>query len=206
MIFLIDNGHGIDTPGKRSPDGRFLEYLFNRQVAQILADRMVADGFDARLVVPETNDVTLRTRVNRINRVWNNEGYCVVTSIHANAAGDGSHWMSARGFSCFTSPGETESDRIADRMYESYRTEFPTARFRTDFSDGDQDWESNLYILRKTLCPAVLLENWFYDNLEECCWLMKESTREHIAMAIYWGLINWYRKDFDPDRIMYEMA
>lgn len=26
----IDNGHGIDTPGKRSPNGRFLEYRFNR--------------------------------------------------------------------------------------------------------------------------------------------------------------------------------
>ena len=66
MIILIDNGHGIDTPGKRSPDGRFKEYLWNREVAEILYDVLCDDGFDARLVVPETNDVSLKTRVNRI--------------------------------------------------------------------------------------------------------------------------------------------
>jgi N-acetylmuramoyl-L-alanine amidase len=26
MKILIDNGHGIDTPGKRSPDGVLREY------------------------------------------------------------------------------------------------------------------------------------------------------------------------------------
>lgn len=31
MKILIDNGHGQSTPGKRSPDGRFLEFLFNRK-------------------------------------------------------------------------------------------------------------------------------------------------------------------------------
>jgi hypothetical protein len=25
MLILIDNGHGLDTPGKRSPDDKFLE-------------------------------------------------------------------------------------------------------------------------------------------------------------------------------------
>ena len=30
MKILIDNGHGIDTKGKRSPDGRLLEYAQNR--------------------------------------------------------------------------------------------------------------------------------------------------------------------------------
>ena len=30
MKIFIDNGHGADTAGKRSPNGRFLEYKFNR--------------------------------------------------------------------------------------------------------------------------------------------------------------------------------
>jgi len=34
MKILIDNGHGQSTPGKRSPDGRFLEFLFNRTIAK----------------------------------------------------------------------------------------------------------------------------------------------------------------------------
>lgn len=188
MIILIDNGHGIDTPGKRSPDGRFREYLWNREVAAILLDILQDDGFDARLVVPETNDVSLRTRCTRINRVVRNEGPAVLVSIHANAAGDGTRWMSARGWSCYTCPGKTESDALATTMYDSFHTEFPGARFRTDWSDGDPDYEAGFYILKHTNCPAVLLENWFYDNLEECSWLLRDNTKSHIATAIYWGL------------------
>ena len=188
MIILIDNGHGIDTPGKRSPDGRFREYLWAREVAAILLDILQDDGFDARLVVPETNDISLRTRCTRINRVIRNEGPAVLVSIHANAAGDGSKWMSARGWSCYTCPGKTESDALATAMYESFHTDFPGARFRTDWSDGDPDYEAGFYILKHTNCPAVLLENWFYDNLEECCFLLKDSTKTGVATAIYWGL------------------
>lgn len=33
MKILLDPGHGSNTPGKRSPDGRFLEYRFNRDIA-----------------------------------------------------------------------------------------------------------------------------------------------------------------------------
>ena len=194
MIILIDNGHGIETPGKRSPDGRFKEYLWNREVAEILCDILCDDGFDARLLVPETNDVSLKTRVNRANKVWKEEGDCILISIHANAAGDGSRWMSARGWSCYTTVGQTESDRLAERMYDSFRTEFPDARFRTERADGDQDYEADFYILRKTRCPAVLLENWFYDNREECAFLLRQDTKEHVAMAAFWAVRNYLGK------------
>lgn len=194
MIILIDNGHGIETPGKRSPDGRFKEYLWNREVAEILCDILCDDGFDARLLVPETNDVSLKTRVNRANKVWKEEGDCILISIHANAAGDGSKWMSARGWSCYTTVGQTESDRLAERMYDSFRTEFPDARFRTERTDGDQDYETDFYILRKTRCPAVLLENWFYDNREECAFLLRQDTKEHVAMAAFWAVRNYLGK------------
>lgn len=194
MIILIDNGHGIETPGKRSPDGRFKEYLWNREVAEILCDILCDDGFDARLIVPETNDVSLKTRVNRANKVWKEEGDCILISIHANAAGDGSRWMQARGWSCYTTVGQTESDRLAERMYDSFRTEFPDARFRTERADGDQDYEADFYILRKTRCPAVLLENWFYDNREECAFLLRQDTKEHVAMAAFWAVRNYLGK------------
>jgi len=194
MIILIDNGHGIETPGKRSPDGRFKEYLWNREVAEILCDILCDDGFDARLLVPETNDVSLKTRVNRANKVWKEEGDCILISIHANAAGDGSRWMQARGWSCYTTVGQTESDRLAERMYDSFRTEFPDASFRTERTDGDQDYEADFYILRKTRCPAVLLENWFYDNREECAFLLRQDTKEHVAMAAFWAVRNYLGK------------
>jgi len=44
---LIDNGHGIETPGKRSPDGKFLEYYYNRIVASRVTAKLQNLGFDA---------------------------------------------------------------------------------------------------------------------------------------------------------------
>ena len=34
MKILIDNGHGVDTAGKRSPDGSLREYKYAREIAE----------------------------------------------------------------------------------------------------------------------------------------------------------------------------
>ena len=193
MLILIDPGHGIDTPGKRSPDGKFLEYLWNRQIADLLLDRFMIMGIDASLVVTETNDISLSTRVQRVNKVCSKVGASTVIllSIHSNAAGDGSKWMSAQGWSCDTSKGETKSDVIAECLYDAFETEFADRKIRKDMSDGDRDWEENFYVLTKSKCPAVLLENFFYDNRDECAWLLKDETKERIADAIVKGIIQY---------------
>lgn len=190
MKILIDAGHGIDTPGKRSPDGSFLEYLWNRQVADLVYNRLRSWGMDAALVVTETNDIPLRTRVMRVNRVCDHIGTrnVILVSIHSNAAGNG-QWMNAKGWSCYTSPGQTGSDALAESLYTAFEREFPDRKMRRDLSDGDSDQESNFYILTKTKCKAVLLENFFFDNREECAWLLQETTKERIADAIVNGLM-----------------
>ena len=190
MRILIDAGHGIDTPGKRSPDGSFLEYLWNRQVADLVLARLRASGMDADLVVTETNDIPLRTRAMRVNRVCDRLGASnvILVSIHANAAGNGMFWSTATGWECHTSPGKTRSDALAECFYRSFAKAFPEKRMRRDLTDGDSDKESNFYILTKTRCPAVLLENFFYDNREECAWLQQRLTKDRIADAIVAGI------------------
>ena len=52
MIILLDNGHGFDTSGKRSPDGHFREYAFNRSsgasvVDDVLQIRRKLDAVDS---------------------------------------------------------------------------------------------------------------------------------------------------------------
>ena len=193
MLILIDPGHGIDTPGKRSPDGKFLEYLWNRQIADLLLDRFMIMGIDASLVVTETNDISLSTRVQRVNKICSKVGASnvILLSIHSNAAGDGSKWMSAQGWSCYTSKGESKSDLIAECLYDVFETEFADRKIRKDMSDGDRDWEENFYVLAKSKCPAVLLENFFYDNRDECSWLLKDETKERIADAIVKGIVQY---------------
>ena len=193
MLILIDSGHGIDTPGKRSPDGKFLEYLWNRQIADLILDTFMIMGIDASLVVTETNDISLATRVQRVNRMCSKVGASnvILLSIHSNAAGDGRKWMSAQGWSCYTSKGETKSDVIAECLYDAFEAEFAEKKIRKDMSDGDRDWEENFYVLQKSKCPAVLLENFFYDNRDECTWLLKDETKERIADTIVKGIVHY---------------
>ena len=196
MKILIDPGHGIDTPGKRSPDGLFREYLWNRQVADLILEGLVSADVDASLVVMETNDVSLRNRVNRVNTICNRLGASnvLLVSIHANAAGNGSAWMNAKGWSCYTSKGKTKSDQVAECLYDAFEAEFQDRKIRKDMSDGDRDWEENFYVLQKSKCPAVLLENFFYDNREECAWMLQEETKKRIASAAVKGIIKYIKK------------
>lgn len=194
MRVMLDAGHGIDTPGKRSPDGSFLEYKWNREIAELVFSLLEELGFDVDFVVTETNDIPLKTRVRRVNEVSSLIGShnVLLLSIHSNAAGNGSQWMKAQGWSAYTTKGKTRSDVAALCLYDAFEEEFPDRKIRRDMSDGDPDWEEDFYIIKRTSCPAVLLENFFYDNKEECQWLLTEEAKQRIAKAIVNGVQYYY--------------
>ena len=56
---ILDAGHGINTPGKRSPDGRFREYKFNRIIVNAVAEHLRLRGYDVEILTPEETDVPL---------------------------------------------------------------------------------------------------------------------------------------------------
>ena len=183
MKILIDNGHGIQTKGKRSPDGKFLEYAYTREIARQVVTELKNKGYDAELLVPEEDDIPLSERVRRTNAHCQAFGKSnvILISIHVNAAGDGSKWMNATGWSCYTCKGQTESDRLATCLYDAAIKNFPDKRIRTDFSDADSDWEEGFYILKKSLCPAVLTENFFMDKLSDRDYLQSEVGKQAIV-------------------------
>ena len=191
---LLDPGHGSDTPGKRSPDGRFLEYKFNREIARRIVNDLQDRGYDAELLVPEETDIPLKERANRVNSHCATLGKenVILVSIHANAAGNGSKWMNARGWSCYTSKGDTAADALATCLCEAAAKYFKDLRIRTDFSDGDPDFEESFYVLRRTTCPAVLVENFFYDNPDDLRILESEEGKETISQVVTKGLLLYF--------------
>lgn len=193
MTILLDPGHGSDTPGKRSPDGRFLEYAFNRDIAARVASKLTTLGLNTEIIVPELTDIPLKERVSRINSrcAALGKGNVILVSVHANAAGNGSKWMNARGWSCYTSKGDTAADALATCLCEAAAKYFKDLRIRTDFSDGDPDFEDSFYILRHTTCPAVLVENFFYDNPDDLRFLESEEGRELVTKVIVEGVTEY---------------
>ena len=69
MKIFIDNGHGLDTPAKRSPDGKFLEATHTREIARRVVADIIDRGYNAQLLVPEDNDISLEERVRRVNQI-----------------------------------------------------------------------------------------------------------------------------------------
>ena len=193
MKILIDNGHGHNTPGKRSPDGKFREYAYNREIAKRIVADLIDRGYDAELLVPEDNDISLEERVRRVNKIClASDPSCVIlVSIHINAAGNGSKWTNATGWSVYTCKGQTASDKLAECLCEAAIKNFPGKRIRTDYSDGDSDWEENFYILRKSHCAAVLTENFFMDNKSDLEYLQSRAGKQAVIDTHVEGIIEY---------------
>ena len=182
MKIFIDNGHGLMTAGKRSPDGQFREPFYNRQIARRVVSDLLDRGYDAELLVPEDDDVSLAERVRRVNTSCFLLGKqnVILVSIHVNAAGNGSQWLNATGWSVYTCKGQTASDKLAECLCQAAIKNFPGHRIRTDMSDGDMDWEEGFYILRKSLCVAVLTENFFMDSRSDLEYLQSRAGKQAI--------------------------
>lgn len=189
MKVLIDNGHGSNTPGKRSPDGRLREYAYTREIAERLVMELRKNGIDAERIVKEEIDVPLAERCRRANEYKASEA--ILVSIHCNAAGNGSDWMSARGWEAWTSVGKTKADKLATCLYENAEYCLPGMKIRKDMTDGDQDKESGFYILKHTKCPAVLTENLFQDNKEDVEFLLSEEGKLAIVNLHVWGIMKY---------------
>ena len=145
MKILIDNGHGQDTAGKRSPG----------------------------------------SELGRLN--------VCLASIHVNAAGRGDEWYNASGWCCYTARGQTLADDLATRLCEAAKVWLPRHRLRTDYSDGDPDFEAGFYILNHTMCPAVLTENLFQDSKADCDFLLSAEGKEAIKQLHVEGIISYIR-------------
>ena len=205
---ILDNGHAnYDiTKGKYSPvltteegwddavcyKGRFREGMFNRDIVKRLIELL--DGLSKSIVVhnivPEDGDVSLNTRVARANAICDKYGAknCIFVSIHSNAAGNGKDWYKARGLSvhCCNNCSDM-SKKLAQNIYKAGKDKGYAGNRSVP---KDMIWYNNFYVIKHTKCPAVLVENLFYDNREDVKLLMDPEHRRKIAEYIYMGICN----------------
>ena len=193
MKILIDNGHGNNTPGKRSPDGRLLEWQYAREIAKAVVSRLRNAEYDAELLVTENYDVPLLERVHRANVKCQSLGKenVIVVSVHCNAAGNGKEWLKATGWEIWTSEGMTDSDRLAEWMLRMAELSFPDKVRVWRQEQYQRDKEKNFTILKSTLCPAVLTENFFMDNKADVAFLLSEEGKKAIVNCHVLGIINY---------------
>ena len=192
MIVLIDNGHGENTPGKQSPDGRLREYKYCREIAEALYKALSERGYQARRIVTEDTDVSLSTRCKRVNAVCDGMGAknVLLVSIHNNAAGNGG-WKSASGWSGWVyTKGSERSRLLAQYLYKA--AEKRGLQGNRSVAEC-RYWTANFYILKHTNCAAVLTENLFQDNKEEVDYLLSDAGRKAIVDLHVEGIVNYIK-------------
>lgn len=186
MKVLVEAGHGNPplTGGKQSPDGRLKEYVYCREIVKEVVKRLRAQGYDAENTVPEDGDIRLGERCARVNAWCDRLGArnVLFVSIHNNAAPPNDNkWHTARGWEAWTSPGQTNGDRLAECLYDAAVRHLPKGTaIRTDMTDGDRDKEAKFTVLTGTCCPACLTENLFQDNKADVDYLLSAEGREAI--------------------------
>lgn len=183
MKVLIDPGHGGSDPGACANGLREADIALN--VSRLLVTLLRQKGVEVRLTrdgdnaLGPTKGHDLEARC-QIERTW---GPDLFVSIHCNAA----MADTARGFEVWTSVGQTRSDRAAEHIVNAFHTAFPYRLLRRDLSDGDQDKESNFYVLRCTDGPAVLVELGFLTHAEEAAWV--RDNQVPTAQALSRGIL-----------------
>ena len=198
MKILVDNGHGVETPGKRSPDGRLREYQYCRDIAAALVERLKAAGYDAQLLVPEIRDVPLNkgtdTRVKRVNNICAQLGAAnvLLVSIHNNAAGSKGQWLTARGWSGYVAQNASaNSKRLAECLADAAAAQ--GLKVRKPLAT-QKYWVQSLAICRETLCPAVLTENLFQDNRQDVDYLLSPAGKAAIVQLHFDGITKYLAK------------
>ena len=198
ITIFLGTAHQKSILGKGSPDGKFKEYKYSREVCKAVRDILKDMGYqvfidveDDDLNVSQSKELQLRCKiVNELVKQYKN---CIYVSIHVNAAGSDGKWHDATGWEVYTTPGITKADKLATCLYEAARYNSENKKMRTDFSDGDPDKEANLYVLKNTNCPAVLTENFFQDNKKDVDYLLSDEGFHDIVRLHVEGILSYIK-------------
>ena len=172
MIVCIDCGHGMTTRGKECLDGT-KEWVLNSRIGEYVEDLLTKKGITVVRSDDRTGkmDVPLSSRVRKANEV---SDYFI--SIHHNAGIKGGH---GGGIVVFWYSGKPEREKQARALYN-----------RAVGITGLRGNRSNpvvkksFYVLRKTKCPALLIECGFMDSVRDLPIIKTEDFARGIATAI----------------------
>lgn len=167
MLYILDNGHGIETEEKESPiwkDGsQLLEYEFNRNIVSYLSFMLRSKGFEYVVLVDEEKDISLKERCKKANEISKGKDSLFI-SIHGNQ---------------FT------NEKVNGFETHYYNAGLEYAKiFQNNIGILGRNRgikKSNFYVLKYTNMPAILTENGFYSNEKECKKMLTPEFQYQIA-------------------------
>lgn len=176
----LDAGHDAGNLANASPDGTYYEHEFCLDMAKRIRAYLERHGVTVTETRPDGKAVSLAERC----RIANSAGAELFVSLHSNAAA-GTGWSSARGWECYVYGLSGERYKAARAILA--RVEGVCPAIRTEPIKA----RSDLYVLKHTTAPAVLIEHGFHSNKEDVERLKDSAYREKLAEAEARGIIDW---------------
>ena len=178
----IDQGHNPQNPNAGAEGNGLREQDIVFRIGIELAELLRANGnFDVRLSRPDadtqigsSNSTSLRLRVSDANS-W---GADYFISLHTNA----SSIPSATGVEAFAYSRPSSAFSLGEDILENLSA-------TTGLRNRGMQVRTNLYVLRKTTMPAVLVELGFITNPSDA--ELMNTRPDLFARGIYNGIVEY---------------
>lgn len=182
-IVVIDAGHGGNDTGTYSSDLKHVESTYTLELAKHVKDIFADSDIKAYFTRLKDVDMSLPDRAKMANEL----GADYFISIHLN----GSDTNASESFgmeALYYNHDSYDSKALAN----SCLTEVITATER--FNRGLQK-RKDLYLLKNTDMPSVILELGFMCNTSDMKYVKKDANQKKIAKGIYNGILDAYSKN-----------
>lgn len=179
-VIALDAGHGLKTPGKRTPDG-IHEWELNDKVRDQVVKNL--KDYDCEFIFPDKNEGSTDESLTSRRTMYVNEDVDAAVSIHHNATSD--KWVSQGiGVETWVDKNCTKADR---ELAECIQKRLPDYTGLKDRGIKEQNWA----VINQNKVPAVLTEGGFMNSRKDYEVITSEEGQAGYARAISEGLIEF---------------
>lgn len=178
-LIALDAGHGMKTPGKRTPDG-IHEWELNDKVRDYVV-AMLSD-YDCEFIFPDKNEGKTDEGLSSRKSMYVKAKVDAAVSIHHNA--NTGTWNRATGVETYTDKNCTKADILLAKAIQKRLTKYTGLKNR-----GVK--KANWTVINQNTVPAVLTEGGFMDSKKDYAVITSEKGQKAYAQAVAEGLIEF---------------
>lgn len=186
-VVVIDAGHGGKDPGKVGVN-EILEKDINLRISLRLKSLLEQNDVVVVMTREEDKDLASENASNRKNEDLRARANLVaetkptvMVSIHQNSYPE----AEVDGAQVFYYSGSETGRQLGNMVQNSLKAEINDGNHRVAKANKDY------YLLKKSACPAVIVECGFLSNPQEAGLLATEEYQEKIAFAIHLGIMEY---------------